>query len=56
MTGASAVGTEFWKKLCAEHGISANGTLEPFATDGNDRKDVFFYQVCVERISDEGLC
>lgn len=28
-----------------EHGISANGTLESFATDaGLDRKDVFFYQ------------
>lgn len=28
-----------------EHGISPNGTLEDFATDGGlDRKDVFFYQ------------
>ena len=39
-----AVGTEFWKQLCAEHGISADGILEDFATDGGDRKDVFFYQ------------
>jgi tubulin gamma len=38
---------EFWKQLCAEHGISPEGKLEPFATEGSDRKDVFFYQVCV---------
>jgi hypothetical protein len=28
-----------------EHGISPTGVLEDFATDGGDRKDVFFYQV-----------
>ena len=40
-----SVGFEFWKRLCLEHGISPNGTLEEFATDGGlDRKDVFFYQ------------
>jgi hypothetical protein len=39
------VGFEFWKKLCAEHGISSEGVLEDFATEGVDRKDVFFYQV-----------
>jgi tubulin gamma len=38
------IGTEFWKQLCAEHGISKDGILEDFATDGGDRKDVFFYQ------------
>ena len=38
------VGSEFWKKLCQEHGISPEGQLEDFATSGNDRKDVFFYQ------------
>lgn len=38
------VGFEFWKRLCAEHGISPSGILEDFATDGVDRKDVFFYQ------------
>jgi len=38
------VGTEFWKQLCLEHGISPDGILEDFATDGGDRKDVFFYQ------------
>ncbi|KAJ1974540.1 gamma-tubulin [Dimargaris cristalligena] len=38
------VGTEFWSRLCAEHGISPDGTLEDFATEGGDRKDVFFYQ------------
>lgn len=38
------IGMEFWKQLCAEHGISSSGVLEEFATDGTDRKDVFFYQ------------
>lgn len=36
---------EFWKQLCAEHGISPEGILEEYTTEGNDRKDVFFYQV-----------
>lgn len=36
---------EFWKQLCLEHGISPDGTLEEYATQGGDRKDVFFYQV-----------
>lgn len=40
-----AVGMEFWKQLCAEHGISQDGMLQDFATQGTDRKDVFFYQV-----------
>lgn len=26
------VGSEFWRKLCAEHGISKDGMLEDFAT------------------------
>ncbi|KAI9089440.1 Tubulin/FtsZ, GTPase domain-containing protein [Phlyctochytrium arcticum] len=38
------IGQEFWSQLCAEHGISPDGTLEEFATEGGDRKDVFFYQ------------
>ena len=38
------IGSEFWKQLCAEHGISPDGTLQEFATHGEDRKDVFFYQ------------
>ncbi|XP_059138536.1 tubulin gamma-1 chain [Physella acuta] len=38
------IGMEFWKQLCAEHGISPEGILEEFATEGTDRKDVFFYQ------------
>ncbi|KAM9394419.1 tubulin gamma-1 chain isoform 1-T1 [Pholidichthys leucotaenia] len=38
------IGFEFWKKLCAEHGISPEGIVEEFATEGTDRKDVFFYQ------------
>lgn len=41
------VGMEFWRQLCAEHGISPEGKLESFATEGSDRKDVFFYQVCL---------
>lgn len=41
----TVVGSEFWKQICAEHGISKDGTLEDFATEGGDRKDVFFYQV-----------
>ncbi|CAF3500027.1 unnamed protein product [Rotaria sordida] len=40
----SCVGMEFWRQLCAEHGISPEGKLESFATEGSDRKDVFFYQ------------
>jgi len=27
-----------------QHGISKDGILEDFATEGGDRKDVFFYQ------------
>ena len=38
------IGFEFWKKLCKEHGISPEGTLEEHATAGLARKDVFFYQ------------
>ena len=45
-----SVGFEFWKQLCAEHGISPEGIVEEFATEGTDRKDVFFYQVTEERI------
>jgi len=39
------IGFEFWKTLCEEHGISPSGVLEDFAVEGNDRKDVYFYQV-----------
>jgi len=45
------VGFEFWKRLCAEHGISPEGILEEYATEGTDRKDVFFYQVRYMNIS-----
>ncbi|RDD40405.1 Tubulin gamma-1 chain [Trichoplax sp. H2] len=38
------IGMEFWKRLCVEHGINSEGMLEDFATEGTDRKDVFFYQ------------
>eukprot|EP00043_Microstomoeca_roanoka_P008585 m.82624 g.82624 ORF g.82624 m.82624 type:complete len:455 (-) comp14308_c1_seq1:19-1383(-) len=38
------IGNEFWKQLCAEHGINSDGILEQFAVEGTDRKDVFFYQ------------
>ncbi|KAI9748267.1 MAG: hypothetical protein M4579_007270 [Chaenotheca gracillima] len=40
----NSVGSEFWQQLCQEHGISRDGNLEDFATEGGDRKDVFFYQ------------
>ena len=36
------IGFEFWKKLCKEHGISPEGILEEHATEGLDRKDVFY--------------
>lgn len=39
------IGFEFWKKVCQEHGISPEGSLEEFAqNETSDRKDVFFYQ------------
>ncbi|PKY08903.1 gamma tubulin [Aspergillus campestris IBT 28561] len=38
------VGGQFWQQLCQEHGINQDGNLEEFATEGGDRKDVFFYQ------------
>eukprot|EP00760_Papus_ankaliazontas_P011660 PhM_4_TR14933/c0_g1_i1/m.10792/K10389/TUBG; tubulin gamma len=38
------IGSEFWRQLCAEHGIRHDGMLEPYATSADDRKDVFFYQ------------
>lgn len=44
------MGSQFWQQLCQEHGISQDGNLEDFATEGGDRKDVFFYQV---RLCDE---
>ncbi|KAK3045570.1 gamma-tubulin [Extremus antarcticus] len=40
----NSVGSQFWQQLCLEHGINRDGHLEPFATEGGDRKDVFFYQ------------
>lgn len=42
------IGTEFWRKLCSEHGINNDGIVEEYAAAGGagDRKDVFFYQVC----------
>lgn len=39
-----SVGSQFWQKLCQEHGINQDGNLAPYATEGGDRKDVFFYQ------------
>ncbi|KAL0227991.1 hypothetical protein RCL1_004134 [Eukaryota sp. TZLM3-RCL] len=41
------IGSEFWKHLAAEHGITPEGLLSNHAVEmGNagDRKDVFFYQ------------
>jgi tubulin gamma len=38
------IGIEFWKQLCMEHGINAEGIVQEYALNGDDRKDVFFYQ------------
>eukprot|EP00922_Rhytidocystis_sp_ex-Travisia-forbesii_P008622 GHVS01012638.1.p1 GENE.GHVS01012638.1~~GHVS01012638.1.p1 ORF type:complete len:508 (+),score=92.18 GHVS01012638.1:128-1525(+) len=43
------IGMEFWKQLCAEHGIDEEGLLHDYSAEGGvmgggDRKDVFFYQ------------
>eukprot|EP01087_Luapelamoeba_hula_P005251 TRINITY_DN15326_c0_g1_i1.p1 TRINITY_DN15326_c0_g1~~TRINITY_DN15326_c0_g1_i1.p1 ORF type:complete len:447 (+),score=41.95 TRINITY_DN15326_c0_g1_i1:32-1372(+) len=39
------IGTEFWKRLCGEHGLDAEGRLEGFVPeDAEDRRDIFFYQ------------
>lgn len=38
------MGSVYWQRLCAEHGINNEGILEDWATEGGDRKDVFFYQ------------
>ncbi|KAF2686994.1 tubulin-domain-containing protein [Lentithecium fluviatile CBS 122367] len=40
----NSVGQQFWQQLCQEHGINKDGNLEDYATEGGDRKDVFFYQ------------
>ncbi|KAG5930199.1 hypothetical protein E4U53_002287 [Claviceps sorghi] len=40
----NSIGSQFWQQLCLEHGISQDGNLEDFATEGGDRKDVFYYQ------------
>lgn len=43
-----SVGGEFWKQICAEHGIQPDGTLAFSESKAcNDRKDIFFYQVFV---------
>jgi hypothetical protein len=44
LTCRGTVGSQFWQQLCQEHGISQDGNLEEFATEGGDRKDVFYYQ------------
>lgn len=38
------IGLEFWKQLCEEHGIDAEGLVKDIALNGEDRRDVFFYQ------------
>ncbi|KAK6839897.1 tubulin/FtsZ family protein [Apiospora arundinis] len=40
----NSIGSQFWQQLCQEHGINQDGNLEDFASEGGDRKDVFFYQ------------
>ncbi|KAB5596124.1 hypothetical protein CTheo_396 [Ceratobasidium theobromae] len=43
-TARSVSGRVKGARLCAEHGINKDGILEEWATEGGDRKDVFFYQ------------
>ena len=50
----AVVGAQFWQQLCLEHGINQDGNLEEFATEGGDRKDVFFYQVCPQLLRAAG--
>uniref|UniRef100_A0A5S6QQQ1 Tubulin gamma chain n=1 Tax=Trichuris muris TaxID=70415 RepID=A0A5S6QQQ1_TRIMR len=38
------IGTEFWKTLCTEHGISPEGVLEAGGADLEDCKEIYFYQ------------
>eukprot|EP01128_Nolandella_sp_AFSM9_P002022 TRINITY_DN12414_c0_g1_i1.p1 TRINITY_DN12414_c0_g1~~TRINITY_DN12414_c0_g1_i1.p1 ORF type:complete len:487 (-),score=112.82 TRINITY_DN12414_c0_g1_i1:77-1537(-) len=38
------IGSEFWTRLCAEHGIGMDGYALHQRSDVGDRKDVFFYQ------------
>lgn len=45
----NVVGNAFWKQLCSEHAIRADGTQDStgasnFGRDVGDRKDAFFYQ------------
>lgn len=57
LTDRRTVGSQFWQQLCQEHGINQDGNLEDFATEGGDRKDVFFYQVrCAAPTRDMPLC
>lgn len=35
--------SNFWERLCLEHGIATDGTIDP-EKECYDRKDVFFYQ------------
>ncbi|KAL0587952.1 Tubulin gamma-1 chain [Plecturocebus cupreus] len=38
------IGFEFWKQLCTKHGISSEGIMGEFTTEGTDHKDVFVYE------------
>jgi tubulin gamma len=38
------IGSEFWKQICEEHAIDEEGFVKDFALNGDDRKDVFFYE------------
>lgn len=40
----SVVGNEYWKLLCAEHGIDKDGSIMEGRENFNDRRDKFFYQ------------
>jgi hypothetical protein len=40
------IGTEFWKKLCLEHGISKDGILEDFATQVRCKYFMYYAVTC----------
>lgn len=39
------IGEEFWKTMCQEHGIGTDGSLVEADKPGEDRKEMFFYEV-----------
>lgn len=42
------IGEAFWKTMCEEHGIGPDGLLMCEDKPGEDRKDMFFYEVWIQ--------